>query len=289
MTRGVGHQVPAQATLRVTVARRRGGVVNHEEDLVAVEEPLEIRVVVESAGRRQRHSVAVTMRTPGEDFELAAGYLVSEGVVTQPGDIWRIEHCVQSSASTDENVVEVHLAPAGGFDAEQLSRKVVTSSACGICGRTSIEAVQKSCAGRPRGDFQLSPSTLLGLTDLLSAKQPAFSHTGGLHAAALFNSAGQLCDLREDVGRHNALDKLVGGRLLNDQVPISRSLALVSGRVSFELVQKSLLAGIPMLAAVGAPSSLAIELATEYGVTLIGFLGSDRFNVYCGEERIADE
>lgn len=289
MTRDPGHQIPAQATRQVTVARRRSGSVNRDEDLVAVEEPLEIRVVAESAGRRKRHSVAVTMRTPGEDFELAAGFLVSEGVVAQPGHIWRIEHCEQSGDTVDENVVEVHLAPGVSFEAEQLSRMVVTSSACGICGRTSIEAVQKTCATPPHGDFRLSPATLLGLTDLLSAKQPGFSYTGGLHAAALFDSAGQFCDLREDVGRHNALDKLVGSRLMSDQVPISQSLALVSGRVSFELVQKSVLAGIPMLAAVGAPSSLAIELAAEYGVTLIGFLGSDRFNVYCGEERIANE
>lgn len=263
--------------------------MSRDEDLVTLEEPLEIRVVAESAGRRQRHSVAVTMRTPGEDFELAAGFLVSEGVVGQVRDIWRIEHCEQAGESTDENVVEVHLAPSVGFDANRLSRNIVTSSACGICGRTSIESVQKICADRPRGDFQLSPSTLMGLTDLLVARQEVFSHTGGLHAAALFDSQGRLCDLREDVGRHNALDKLVGDRLLNGQLPISQSLTLVSGRVSFELVQKSVLAGIPILAAVGAPSSLAIELASEYGMTLIGFLGSDRFNVYCGEERIADE
>jgi len=288
MTRHPEVPIPVQATLRVAVARCRSGVVSQDEDLVTVEEPLEIRVVAESAGRRQHHSVAVTMRTPGEDFELSAGFLVGEGVVGQARDIWRIEHCEQAGESTDENVVEVHLAPSVGFDVDQLSRNVVTSSACGICGRTSIEAVQKSCANRPRGDFHLSPSTLMGLTDLLAARQPVFSHTGGLHAAALFDSTGRLCDLREDVGRHNALDKLVGGRLLSGQLPISQSLILVSGRVSFELVQKSVLAGIPILAAVGAPSSLAIELASEYGMTLIGFLGPDRFNVYCGKERIED-
>ena len=289
MTRRSGEPAPEQATLRVSVARHRSGVVTRDKDLVTVEEPLEIRVVEESAGQRQRHSVAVTMRTPGEDVELAAGFLVSEGVVSEARDIWRIRHCEPAGESTDENVIEVYLAPSVGFDADRLSRNVVTSSACGICGRTSIEAVQKSCANPPRGDFQLSPRTLMGLTDMLAASQPVFSSTGGLHAAALFDSAGRLCDLREDVGRHNALDKLVGSRLLSGQLPISQSLILVSGRVSFELVLKSVLAGIPVLAAVGAPSSLAIELATEYGMTLIGFLGSDRFNVYCGEERIADE
>lgn len=279
---------PVQATSRVTVVRYRDGGTSQAEDLVTVEEPLEIRVVVETAGQRTSRSVAVTMRTPGEDLELAVGFLFSEGVVGQPEDVWRVEYCERVEPSAVGNVVDVHLAPAVDFDVGRLSRNVLTTSACGICGRTSIEAVRETCAVPARGDFRVSSSTVIELTDRLRAAQPVFARTGGLHAAALFDAEGRLRDLREDVGRHNAVDKVVGGLLLKGRLPASQSLLLVSGRVSFELVQKSVLAGIPMLAAVGAPSSLAIELASEYGMTLVGFLGSDRFNTYCGGERIRD-
>jgi FdhD protein len=288
MTRDPAEAYPAEATLRVQMARHLDGRLSRTEDLVTVEEPLEIRVVAESAGRRQSRSVAVTMRTPGEDFDLAAGFLFSEGVVDRPEDIWRIEHCERAEGQALGNVIDVHLAPEIEFDAARLSRHVLISSACGICGRTSIEAVRQACSVRPVGDFQISSGTLLGLTEVLSSRQAVFARTGGLHAAALFDPEGRLCDLREDVGRHNAVDKLVGGQFLQARLPSSQRLVLLSGRVSFELVQKSILAGIPMLAAVGAPSSLAIDLAREFGMTLIGFLSPSRFNVYSGHERVAD-
>jgi len=229
------------------------------------------------------------MRTPGEDLELAAGFLVSEGVVKQKEDIWRIEHCRQGEDAADDNVVEVSLAPTVGFDLDQLSRNVLTSSACGICGRSSIESVEQICATRPQGDFRLRPSEVSKLALALEAAQGVFAHTGGIHAAGLFSPLGELLELREDVGRHNALDKLVGSQLAKGELPAAQRLVLVSGRASFELVQKSLLAGIPMLAAVGAPSSLAVDLAQEYGMTLIGFLRENRFNIYCGGERIAGD
>jgi FdhD protein len=270
------------------VVRHEGGQVRTEVDVVTVEEPLEIRVVAEVGGRRTSRSVAVTMRTPGEDLELAAGFLVSEGVVRRREDIWRIEHCREGGDPADDNVLEVFLAPTVDFDLDQLSRNVLTSSACGICGRSSIESVRQICSDRPLGDFQLPPGAISPLVTSLEGAQGVFAHTGGIHAAALFSPMGELLELREDVGRHNALDKLVGTLLGRGELPAAERLVLVSGRASFELVQKSLLAGIPMLAAVGAPSSLAVDLAKEYGMTLIGFLRQDRFNIYCGGERIAD-
>ena len=257
-----------------------------DEDLLTVEEPLEIRVVSEADGRRVGRSVAVTMRTPGEDRELAAGFLVSEGVVREPKDIWSIEHCTDGDVAVDDNVVDVHLAPSVEFDLDRLSRNIVTSSACGICGRASIESVQQICDERPQGDFRLAPEAISRLATELENAQGVFAQTGGIHAAALFSSAGALLVSREDVGRHNALDKLVGWLLASGRLPAAQTLALVSGRASFELVQKSLLAGIPFLAAVGAPSSLAVDLAQQYGMTLIGFLRDGRFNVYCGAERV---
>jgi len=253
-----------QATTRRHVGRYERGQIGVDEDLVTVEEPLEIRIVVEVDGRQSRRSVAVTMRTPGEDLELTAGFLVSEGVVRNREDIWRIEHCREAGDPEDDNVVEVHLAPAVEFDLEQLSRNVLTSSACGICGRTSIESVQQICLEPPRGDFQVPASLMLELAATLEGAQGVFAHTGGIHAAALFSPRGELFAVREDVGRHNALDKLVGGLLMEGRLPAAQTLVMVSGRASFELVQKSLSAGIPVLAAVGAPSSLAIDLARSH-------------------------
>lgn len=275
-----------RSVVSMPVDRHVGGAVQRETDLLTIEEPLEIRVVVEEGGKRVRHSIAVTMRTPGEDLELAAGFLVSEGVVHRRQDILQVEHCRSTSADAGDNVVDVQLAPSTRFDYVSLARNVITTSACGICGRASIESVQQICSLRPQGTFTVQRQMLQRLLEVLEGSQPVFSRTGGLHAAALFNARGQLAVLREDVGRHNAMDKVVGSLLFEANLPASDSIVLVSGRASFELVQKALLAGIPILAAVGAPTSLAVELATEYGMTLLGFLRAERFNVYAGSERI---
>jgi FdhD protein len=278
-----GAMVPA------TVLAVEGLEAVERADSVAAEEPLEIRVVAEIGGQRQRHSVAVTMRTPGNDFELAAGFLCGEGMLRHQGDVWRVDYCDASSSQDPNNVVEVSLSPGVDFDAERLSRHVFTSSSCGICGRASLEAVQISCPRVPIGTFRLYPQQLVRLPATLREAQPVFSETGGLHAAGLFDGTGRLLALREDVGRHNAVDKVVGFLLLEARLPGSDRVLLVSGRASFELVQKAALAGIPVLAAVGAPSSLAVELAREMGMTLLGFLRDGRFNVYSGADRIEIE
>ena len=277
------------ATVPATVLAVEGLEAVERADSVAAEEPLEIRVVAEIGGQRQRHSVAVTMRTPGNDFELAAGFLCGEGMLRHQGDVWRVDYCDASSSQDPNNVVEVSLSPGVDFDAERLSRHVFTSSSCGICGRASLEAVQISCPRVPIGTFRLYPQQLVRLPATLREAQPVFSETGGLHAAGLFDGTGRLLALREDVGRHNAVDKVVGFLLLEARLPGSDRVLLVSGRASFELVQKAALAGIPVLAAVGAPSSLAVELAKEMGMTLVGFLRDGRFNVYSGADRIEIE
>ena len=277
------------ATISAMVLAVEGNETVERADVVAAEEPLEIRVVAEIGGRRQRHSVAVTMRTPGNDFELAAGFLWGEGLLRHPGDVWRIDWCDASSSQDPNNVVEVSLSPGVDFDAERLSRHVFTSSSCGICGRASLEAAQISCPRAPIGTFRLHPQQLVRVPTTLREAQPVFSETGGLHAAGLFDGTGRLLALREDVGRHNAVDKVVGSLLLEERLPGSDRVLLVSGRASFELVQKAALAGIPVLAAVGAPSSLAVELAVEMGMTLVGFLRDGRFNVYSGADRIEIE
>ena len=275
------------ASISTSVTTYDGLKVQRRRDLVTTEEPLEIRIVREVEGRQEPISIAVTMRTPGEDFELATGFLVSEGVVTDPNDIWRIAHCEGSETSDDQNIVEVYLTPNVQPDLELLTRHLIISSSCGICGKASIAAVEAICPSTPRGDIEIAPKVVLELPERLVSRQPVFSKTGGLHAAALFDRQGNLLSRREDIGRHNALDKLIGSLFASGDLPASDHLLLVSGRVSFELVQKALLAGIPFLAAVGAPSSLAIELAKTYGMTLIGFVRQGRFNIYCGAHRVA--
>ena len=259
-------------------------------DLLAVEEPLEIRVVVESAGRRQRHAIAVTMRTPGHDFELAAGFLHGEGAVTGAREVAGIAYCRGATAEEARNIVDVTLAPGVAFDPARFSRNVYTSSSCGVCGRGSLELVRAALPPAPASDPagpRLSAAALLKMPGRLGRAQEAFAATGGLHAAALFDAGGELRLAREDVGRHNAVDKVVGALLLSGDLPAADGVLLVSGRASFELVQKAILAGLPVLAAVGAPSSLAVELAGDHGMTLVGFLRDGRFNVYSGEGRIA--
>jgi FdhD protein len=279
---------PAGAAVRAPVVAYEGGRVERREDLLAAEEPLEMRVSVESEGRRERHAVAVTMRTPGHDFQLAAGFFLSEGIVAGREAIAAIAYC-DAGEEAERNVVEVALRPGVPFDPARFSRNVYTTSSCGVCGKTSIDLVRAQCPARPVGHERIpriAREVLLSLPDALRRAQPVFARTGGLHAAGLFDAAGRLLLQHEDVGRHNAVDKVIGRLLLDGALPAADRILLVSGRASFELVQKALAAGIPVLAAVGAPSSLAVELARESGLTLAGFLRDGRFNIYAGEERI---
>ena len=247
-------------------------------DSLATEEPLEIRV----AGTR----VAVTMRTPGADFELAAGFLFAEGIVSSGRDVAAIRYCTEGEQNF--NVVDVVLAPGAAWDPATLAaRAFAVTSACGVCGKASIEEALGPACPRVSSDLVVPAEVLLSLPDTLRAAQAVFDRTGGLHAAALFTAGGQLVRVREDVGRHNALDKLVGAALLNGEIPLSRGIVLASGRLSFELAQKAARAGVPVLAAVSAPSSLAVELAQSVGMTLAGFVRGSRFNVYAGGARIA--
>jgi FdhD protein len=254
-----------------------------EPDVLAVEEPLEIRLGYEADKQRTHQSISITMRTPGNDFDLAAGFLFTEGIVQRAGQIADIRHC-----GAQNNVVKVELVSGVQIDFARLQRHFYTSSSCGVCGKTSIEALQaNACPVLPKTGWQVEASLIHDLPAKLRVVQSVFDTTGGLHAAALFDAAGELVTLREDVGRHNAVDKLIGAQFQAGQIPLHEALLLVSGRASFELVQKALMGGIPMLAAIGAPSSLAVELASEFGMTLIGFVRDGRFNIYCGAERIS--
>lgn len=273
-------------TERVRVQEVGPGGAVEREDEVAAEEPLEVRVVVPGRGGEEPYRIAVTMRTPGTDFELAAGFLLSEGVLRRRPEISRIDHCADPTEPERHNIVNVTLAPGVPFDAERFRRNVYTTSSCGVCGKAAIEQVSAVAAPRPIGRFTIARERLGALPARTTSTQRIFGRTGGLHAAALFRPSGELLLLREDVGRHNAVDKLVGHRLLEDALPDSNTVLLVTGRASFELVQKAAVAGIPFLAALGAPSSLAVALAKDRGMTLVGFLRSDRFNIYTGAERV---
>ena len=244
---------------------------SENQDLLAVEEPLQIRI-----GER---NISITMRTPGNDAELAAGFLFTEGIVRRAGDIEKIE--------CSENQAIVTLAPDVAIDPDRLQRNFYMTSSCGVCGKASIEAIESAgCTILPREVPRVRETVVLSLPNKLREAQAVFEHTGGLHAAGLFSSGGDLIAVREDVGRHNAVDKLVGRALMDGQIPLSAHVLMVSGRSSFELVQKAVMAGIPILAAVGAPSSLAVKTALRFGMTLIGFLRDDRFNVYSGGNRL---
>jgi len=247
------------------------------QDDLAGEEPLEIRV----RGR----SLAVAMRTPGHDAELAAGFLFTEGLLQQREDVIEIAHCSQGEAVHHQNIVNVFMAPSVVVDLDRLTRHVFTSSSCGLCGKASIDAVHQHFAPIQSG-VTVARETFRRLPETLRVAQTTFARTGGLHAAGIFDSGGNLLVAREDVGRHNAVDKVLGWGLLNRQLPFSNRILLVSGRTSFEIVQKALAARVPVVAGVSAPSSLAVELARESGQTLIGFLRGESMNVYTGAERV---
>ncbi len=271
------------------VLQIRGATQREQPDLVACEEPLEIKLAYGPADDRQHRSLAVTMRTPGQDPELAVGFLFTEGIIGKAAEVAGTRHVGQAlSPESAENILQVELTPELPVDFNQLNRHFYTSSSCGVCGKASIEMVRTVNIYYPRrGQPRFSVDQLRSFPAQLSAQQSLFEKTGGIHAAAAFSSDGQLKALREDVGRHNAMDKLIGAALMSGDFPLRDHAVMVSGRLSFELVQKASMAGVPMLVAVGAPSSLAIELAEENGMTLIGFLRGERFNVYCGAERIA--
>lgn len=266
----------------VVIAVNADGSRHSRSDLLATEEPLEIRV----GGGNGEKTVAITMRTPGNDFELAAGFLYGEGVLNRPDDLDTVKIC-DPGGEQQYNVVRVGLR--GEIpDLAGLERNFLTSSACGVCGKASLDEL--IALGSPvigRGP-KVSRQTLLSLPGVLNKSQAIFNKTGGLHAAGLFDAEGKLLCIREDVGRHNAMDKLVGWALMNNKLPLENKLVVVSGRASYELLQKAVRAGAGMFCAVSAPSSLAVEVAREFGVTLVGFLRQESFSIYAGEERVLD-
>ena len=281
-----------------------------DHDVLAVEEPLEIRIGSHVNGKFEHKAISITMRTPGDDAELAAGFLFTEGIIRHAGQIKQIRHCGPGRSPTGRervsmrgvvgveedtlptgrvsaNTIRVDLSDGVDVDLKSLDRHFYTTSSCGVCGKSSIEAlhtgvVKLSNTNEPRID----PELIHRLPNILRETQQVFDKTGGLHASALFDLSGRIETVREDVGRHNALDKVIGAKFLAGETPLSDNILLVSGRASFELVQKALMAGIPILAAVGAPSSLAVELAAEFGMTLVGFVRDGRFNIYVGGERV---
>ncbi|HEV2640992.1 MAG TPA: formate dehydrogenase accessory sulfurtransferase FdhD [Actinocrinis sp.] len=264
---------------RVPVVRWQAGAAAKSRDTLVVEEPLELRIGGEP--------LAVTMRTPGDDFDLAAGYLVGEGVVRSPDHLARMRFCGDAGTPNTYNVLDIDLAPGVQPPGRSLQRNSYTTSACGVCGKSSIEAVHANTHWSVADDpVRVTPEILCALPDALRAGQRLFEQTGGLHAAGLFTPAGELLCIREDVGRHNAVDKVVGWALREGRLPLRGTLLAVSGRASFELVQKAAAAGLPVLAAVSAPSSLAVELAGSAGLTLAGFVRGGRATVYTGAERV---
>ncbi len=259
-------------------------------DNLAVEEPLEIRVIYGPENQRVSKNISITMRTPGADEDLAAGFLFTEGIIQNGNEITQIRHFEKlPGVLTDENVIIVELNPDSTFDLSKLERNFYTTSSCGVCGKASIDAIRTvSQKNTDAPAWQVAPDLIYALPEIQRQAQLNFESTGGLHASALFDLNGQLLGIREDVGRHNALDKLIGHFVKQNTVPLSEQILLLSGRASFELLQKSAMAGIQMVCAVGAPSSLAAETAAEFGITLIGFLKAGRFNVYSAPQRISN-
>ena len=296
---GLLHSVDS-SMLQTTVEKVTVQISRQVKDSLAIEEPLEIQLTYGPSHSRQTRSISVTMRTPGDDFDLAAGFLMTEGVIRDANDIEQMMYAGDSlSKSTPspqvmdvlklgsgQNIVRVDLATEVEVNLGSLQRNFYTTSSCGICGKASLLALRTVCPPRAASNFRMDAQVLYRLPERLRASQGVFDRTGGLHGAGLFDSAGTLLALREDVGRHNAVDKLIGSEFLADRTPLRDRLLLLSGRASFELLQKALMGGLPMVAAVGAPSSLAVQVAKEFDITLVGFLRPDHFNIYHGSERI---
>lgn len=270
------------ATVPATPLVVRDGTSRPRSDVLAAEEPLEIRV--NRDGRD--HAISVTMRTPGNDFELAVGFLTTEGVIAGRADVEQVRYCVGGPTEQEYNIVTVALRPGVEFDEERLKRNFYTASSCGVCGKASLEALDaRPDPGVPDGPV-VDSALVASLPEELLKGQKVFERTGGLHAAGLFAPDGTLEAVREDVGRHNAVDKVVGWMVLEGRFPAGEKILVVSGRASFEIMQKALAAGIPVVAAVSAPSSLAVDVAEEFGMTLAGFVRGDSLNVYAGPQRI---
>lgn len=271
----------------VEIIRVGAGQSERLPDLVVTEEPLEIRVGHGPEEDRKQFSLSVTMRTPGNDEALCLGFLFTEAVIDSMDQVLSVKYCEDLGRTEGmENLMRVELKPGVEISDEQFKRNFYTTSSCGVCGKASIDSIKVDCAPLKQTAVELNKEVLFALPDKLRQAQQVFKHTGGLHASALFTTGGELLIYQEDVGRHNALDKLIGMRLLEGKTHFEQLILVLSGRISFELVQKALRAGISVIAAVGAPSSLAIELAKEFGMTLIGFLKADRFNVYSGREEL---
>ena len=271
---------------KVRVGRMRNGRFATRGDSVAVEEPLEVRLEVPDGGVVREHPVSVTMRTPGDDFELAAGFLFTEGVVSDPGAFGDVRYC-RSVDPQEYNVVTASLRDPAAFDSSSLTRNFYVTSSCGVCGKASLEAVEvMGCSPVAEGTLAVAESDVRALPGKLRVAQRVFDRTGGIHAAGLFDAAGEVTVVREDVGRHNAVDKVIGTLVLSRSLPGSGFGVVVSGRSSFEILQKAAMAGFPMVVAVGAPSSLAVAFARRFNMTLVGFANRGGYNVYAGGERI---
>ena len=275
----------------VDIRRVDAGTESTTDDVVAVEEPLEIRLGFTSQDGREEKSVSITMRTPGNDDELALGFLFTEGVIESPDQVIEVWHRGPPVPGDPElrNVIRVDLADDTGVDLDRLSRHFYTTSSCGVCGKASLDALRthsRYSSAISSSTFTIASNALLELPAKLAGEQELFGQTGGLHASALFDRGGEVSHVREDVGRHNAMDKLIGRVFRDEALPASDYGIIVSGRTSFELVQKAAMAGVPVVAAVGAPSSLAVDVAQEFDMTLVGFLRDKRFNVYSGSGRI---
>jgi len=278
--------ISLRSNVRHPVRRLRAGVWSREDDVLAAEEPLEIRLLWEEDGKVVRKAIAITMRTPGEDFELATGFLYGEGIIAGREDVVDVSYCTDEDEDQQLNIVNVTLRPGLRFDVARLDRNFYTTSSCGVCGKAALDALEvQGCAVLPAG-LAVSAKTICALPEKLRGAQAVFERTGGLHASGLFTPDGELVSLREDVGRHNAFDKLAGEQVLAGRTPLDGHIVMLSGRASFELLQKALVARIPIVAAVGAPSSLAVQLAEEFNLTLCGFVKADGLNVYTAPERV---
>jgi len=280
---------PSLSIRHMPVRKVSGAIAAPALDTLSVEEPLEIRIIYGAENNRTQKNISVTMRTPGQDLELALGFLFTEGIISGKDQVENISHLIMPCELNKENIIGVELIEGFIPDLLKSDRNFYTTSSCGVCGKGSIAAIRTVSPYSNSADEQeitLLPEVLYTLPDQLRAAQQNFAVTGGIHASGLFTMEGELLLLREDVGRHNALDKLIGAALAGDLLPLNQGILLLSGRASFELIQKAAMAGISIVAAIGAPSSLAVELASEFGITLLGFLREDRFNIYTTNERI---